>query len=429
MSRKINRSVSALTTVILIMAVLVGGFSIGYHYVISQNKRFSQYDTQNIAIGSHGEDKKIVIGKDTPGAVMVYVRYGERTSDIARKLEKLNLISHPSLFVLMSKINGFDGGYQYGTHFLKEGMSYDEIMYNLTLKPSASNITFREGLTYKQMKQLLHERGVLFDEAMMDDIINSPRKYFADMPLLETLKALPGREWLLQGYLFPDTYSFDLNTDSRTIIETMLNNAELRITSDYHKRAKKMGMSMDEVINLAAIIQMESGNIQEMYKISRVFHNRLDMGMALQSCATINYVRAEQNLPRLLVISENDLNLDTPYNTYKNIGLPPGPICNPGLEAIRAALYPSNEPDDRKLLYFSATGDGHNVFSDTFDEHLKNVRKYVLPLAKEQGFDGNLDTGKNVIYSSGGTIIAPTKSKSPKTDSRNEAKPASTKKN
>lgn len=409
MSRKVNRSFVALTSILLIIGVLVFGFTLGYRYVISQNERFSRYDTNDLSGDPLSEEnKKIVITQNTPGAIMVYVRLGDRTSDIAKRLEEAGVINHPTLFVLMSKLNGFDGGYQYGTHFIKKGMTYDEIMYNLTLRPSATSITFREGLTYKQMKQVLREAGVQFDEAEMDDVVQNPTKYFS-YPFLSQIKRTPDRDWLLQGYLFPDTYEFDLNTDSRSIIDTLLRNTQRRISEDYYKRAEKLGMTMDQVITLASIIQMESGNIPEMYKISRVFHNRLEKGMPLQSCATINYVRMENNLPRLIVVSETDLKSDTPYNTYIHKGLPPGPICNPGLEAIRAALYPSIDPGDKGLLYFAATGDGTNVFSSTFEEHVQNVRKYVLPLAQEQGFQGNLDSGDGAVYSSGGDIIVPTK--------------------
>lgn len=412
MSRKINRSFSLLTVVLLILGVLVIGFTFGYRYVISQNERFSRYDTKNLSGDlTSEENQKIVIDRNTPGAVMVYIRLGDRTSDIAERLKEAGVIDHPILFNLMSKINGFDGGYQYGTHFITKGMTYDEIMYNLTLKPSASNITFREGLTYKQIKQVLREQGVQFDESLMDDIVMQPNKYFAGGAngyLFLDDKGLPKRDWPLQGYLFPDTYSFDLNTDSQTIIQTFLNNTQRRIPKDAYERAKKLGMSMDQVVTLASVIEAEAGNIREMYRVSRVFHNRLAQKMPLQSCATINYVRGERNLPRLLVVSESDLNLDSPYNTYLNAGLPPGPICNPGLEAIRAALYPSIDPGDRELLYFAATGDGNNVFANTFDEHVVNVRKYVLPLAQEQGFGGTLDSKSGAVYSTGGDIVVPT---------------------
>lgn len=411
MSRKINRSLSALVVVGILVLVLVLGFALGYRYVISQNARFSRYDTNDLSGDlSSEENQKIVITQDTPGAVMVYVHLGDRTSDIAERLQEAGVIEHPLLFSLMSKINGFDGGYQYGTHFIKKDMTYDEIMYNLTLKPSASNITFREGLSYKQMKQELRAEGVQFDEAEMDDIVQNPSKYFSDYRFLDALTDanLKERPWLLQGYLFPDTYAFDLNTNAQLIIQTMLNNVEHRIGEEYYTRAQKLGFTMDQIITLASIIEAESGNIQEMYKISRVFHNRLAQGMPLQSCATINYVRSERNLPRLLVVSETDLKMESAFNTYQNAGLPPGPICNPGLEAIRAALYPSTDPDEKKLMYFAATGDGNNVFAETFDDHLANVRKYVLPMAKENGFSGEIDSSMGAVYSSGGDIVAKT---------------------
>lgn len=409
MSRKINRSLSALAIVLLLIGSLILGFTFGYRYVVSQNKRFSRYETELKELGEPGseENQRVEITEDTPGAMKIYIRLGERSSDIAKRLEEMGVINHPTLFVILSKLNGFDGGYQYGTHLITKDMPYDEIMHSLTLHPISTAITFREGLTYKQIKQKLRENGINFDEAEMDDAIKNPTKYFEGYDYLEGIPSAGPREWPLQGYLFPDTYSFDLSTGSLTILDTFLRNTDNRVRKEHYERAQKLGMTMDQVITLASIIQEESGNIQEMYRISRVFHNRLQQNMALQSCATINFIRAENNLPRLLVVSENDLQMSSAYNTYQNAGLPPGPICNPGLEAIRAALYPSPDPADKDLLFFAATGDGTNVFSNSFDDHLVNVRKYVLPLAKEQGFDGDIASGSGAVYSSGGDIVAP----------------------
>lgn len=406
--------VTSLCCIILLMFIILFlGFRLGNRYVNSQNERFSQYDLQSrkdktLAVESEEENGKntpaFEITQDTPGAIMLYVNRGDSAKEIAKQLQAKGVIKHPILFEILSKLNGFDGGYQYGTHFVRKNMPYDELMFMLTQQPSTSKILFREGLSYKEMKQVMKEKGLVFDEALMDDMVEHPKKYNLSTSILENLNFNSDRQHLLQGYLFPDTYTFDLNTDAESILETMLENMGSQILPEQYERAKKLNMTFDEVITLASIIEKEAGNLSEMYKISRVFHNRLDQDMPLQSCATINYIRSENNLPPVLIVSQTDLDKDDPYNTYLHKGLPPGPICNPGLEAIRAALYPDTSEKD--LLFFSATGKGDNVFAATFDGHLQNIEKYLLPSAKENGFTGDVVSKDGTVYSEGGDISA-----------------------
>ena len=147
-------------------------------------------------------------------------------------------------------------------------------------------------------------------------------------------------------------------------------------------------MTLDEVITLASIIQMESAIPLDMYKVSRVFHNRLEYGDKLQSCATVNYLRRQQGKEPIFIVSEEDMEMDSPYNTYLYEGLPPGPICSPGLEAIHAALYP--DIDSPNLYYFVSKGDGENYFSSSYEEHERAVEEYLVPL-QENNDDETLD--------------------------------------
>jgi UPF0755 protein len=255
-------------------------------------------------------------------------------------------------------------------------MSYDEIMYLLTLNPETIRITFREGLTYQEMKSQLKKAGINFDEPKLDARVNNPNM-FLDYDFVTDIPISAEREYPLQGYLFPDTYHFDMNTDEETLIERLLENTELKLLPEFYERAEAIGMSMDEVITLASIIQMESAVPGEMYKVSRVFHNRLDNEDPLQSCATVNYIRKGQGKDPTFIVSETDLELEHPYNTYKYAGLPPGPICSPGLEAIKAALYP--DTDNRDLYYFCSRGDGTNYFTTNLDDHNAAVERYLVP--------------------------------------------------
>lgn len=397
MSKTFQKIFSLLILLIFFFCVLALGFFLGNRYVSSQNERFSRYAS---AEGAEWV-KQLESDKD---AVMIFVDYGDNASSLAQKLLEKDLISQPFLFTILSKLNGFDGAYQYGTHFVKKNMPYDEIMFLLTQKPSVKQVLFREGLSYLQMKQVLKQAGVSFDEALMDDIVKNPEKYNFQYDFLKNISNSSQRDNLLQGYLFPDTYTFDLNTDAKSILSMMLFNMSNKATEDQQKRAKSLGMSYDQVITLASIIEKEAGNTQEMYKISRVFHNRLAQGMPLQSCATVNYLREQEGKDPVFIVSAEDLNRENPYNTYKNAGLPPGPICNPGLEAIRAALYPYTAEKD--LLFFSATGLGDNVFASTFEEHLKNVNQYLVPYAAQQGIQTTVANSGNQVYTEGGEIVS-----------------------
>lgn len=358
--------------VVLLMIIMVGitGIFLGYNYVTSQGNRF---DSLQKAL----KDKTLVINKDTPNSVMIVVGAGDDTSDIAQKLKDSGLINNTLVFTLMSKFNGFDGGYLAGTHFLKADLSYDEMMYMLCQEPEVITITFPEGMTYAQVKQKLLDAGLEFDTAKLDECMNSPN-LFVDYKFVSLIQASEGRDFILSGYLFPDTYNFDMNASEEEIVTTFLRNTEAVLYEDFYVRAAKIGMTMDQVMTLASVIQAESGNPSDMLSISCVFHNRLkseDIAMQkLESCATINYLRQNAGLTKVWAASTADQLLESPYNTYLHAGLPPGPICMPGKDAITAALYPSNE----NFMYFCATGDGKGgtAFAVTAEEQAANVEKY-----------------------------------------------------
>ena len=301
----------------------------------------------------------------------------EEEEEIGRKLMEMGVIENVTLWTLMSRINGYDGQYKSGTHYVIKGLNFDELMWNLTQEPQTVRITFREGLNYLQVKEVLRQNGVIFNEDEMDRLMNTPSE-FLDYDLVKQIPAnAPGRDWMLEGYLFPDTYDFDVNVSEKRIIETFLSNTERRLRADYRERAEYLGMTTDEIVTLASVIEMESSRSNERYIVSRVFYNRMEQEMLLQSCATVNYLRAQIGKPPVFIVTNEDLKMDSPYNTYITGGLPPGPIANPSLEAIRAALYPDTESTD--VLFFAAIGNGANVFAATYEEHQQNIEEYVIP--------------------------------------------------
>ncbi|NLM78973.1 MAG: endolytic transglycosylase MltG [Ruminococcaceae bacterium] len=366
-SKKIIRTLSVIVIIFLLISMAAAGFYFGFNYVLSQNARF-----ERLSEVFGGAQNGTGIDKDTPGAVEIVIPRAADTKRIAELLEDKGLIKNIFMFTVLSKFNGFDGSYMAGTHFVLRDMGYDEIMYVLCQNPQAVRVTFPEGLSYREIKTRMREAGVRFDEAVIDSLVRNPQ-LFLDYVFISGIEMRDGRDWLLQGYLFPDTYEFDINTDEETIIRTFLNNTERKLVDEYYERAEHIGMSMDEVLTMASLIQIECEKVEEMRTVSGVFYNRLEADMAFGADPTINYLRKEAGMDVKLWLSTEEIyELDSPYNTYLYKGLPPGPICSPGEFAIRAALWPETHP----YKYFVARGDGYHAFAERLDQHERNIAKY-----------------------------------------------------
>ncbi len=316
---------------------------------------------------------EVKIKADSEGAKMVDIPMGSDTKTIAGILANEGIINKPQIFTIVSKINGFDGKYQAGTHILKPGLEFNTIMTILTGKPESKKVTIPEGLSYRQIVNTFVKKELAtvdkFDYAM------KYQKY--DYDFVKDIKDSNNREFKLEGYLFPDTYEFAMNASEKTIINVMLENFKNKITKEHYKRAKELGMSMDEVITLASIIEREANNTKDRRLVSAVFHRRLksrDLNK-LQSCATIQYVFLNKEGKVHEKLTYEDTKIVSPYNTYIHPGLPPGPICSPGMDSINAALYPDEDTD---YMFFIAGPDGSTKFSKTYQEHLKAMKQYGL---------------------------------------------------
>lgn len=370
-SNKLRRMVAILIVILLLVIAGVAGIFLGYNYVTSQETRFESLES-DLKSGA------LVINRDTPNAVMLVIDSGDDTSAIAEKLYDAGLINNSFVFLMLSKFNGFDGGYLSGTHFLTFDLSYDEIMYMLCQEPEVIKITFTEGMTYLDIKNKLLDSGLEFDPKKLDQLMNS-QNLFVGYDFVSQIAINEDRDYILNGYLFPDTYYFDMNASEEEIIDTFLRNTENKLSKyeDLYNRAEKIGMTMDQVLTLASIIQQEA-KLGDMRTVSCVFHNRLraedPANQKLESCATINYLRQMDGLEKVWSADNPaDRMRESVYNTYLYAGLPPGPICMPGLDAITAALYPTDE----NYMYFCATGiEGGSAFAVTLDEHNANVEKY-----------------------------------------------------
>lgn len=298
-------------------------------------------------------------------AIEVVIPQGASTNDISAILYDKGVIRHPYLFRIISKIQKNDGLYKHGLFLLSASMTYEDIMAELKKNSGRSGtvrFTIPEGFELRQIAERLSEQGLVDKDRFM----KVAEKGQFDYPFL---KNLPDRENRLEGYLFPDTYEVFSNATEEEIIEKMLDRFGQVFSRQYYERAEELGMSVDEVVTLASIIEREAMLDNERPLVSAVFHNRLKSKdyPYLQSCATVQYILKE----RKPILSVADTKIKSPYNTYINPGLPIGPIASPGKASIEAALYPA----DVDYLFFVANSDGSHIYSRTYEEHLRAARK------------------------------------------------------
>ena len=225
-------------------------------------------------------------------------------------------------------------------------------------------ITITEGQSMTQIFKKLEANGV----ASFDSLMNMAQNYdYSYYPLIGALPSNPNRCFTLEGYLFPDTYEFYVGEKPQDAIGRFLRGSKAKITSAHQQQAAALGYSMNDIMIIASLIQREGSNPNEMSKVSAVIHNRLKAGMKLEMDATINYI--ENNVKPYLSGDVNRYNWY--YNTYKCPALPAGPICNPGMGAINAALNPANV----SYLYFCNDTNGNYYYADTLAEHQENLKK------------------------------------------------------
>ena len=290
-------------------------------------------------------------------SVTVKVASGDGILTMADKLYEQGVIKFPFVFKLASMDSKYAGGVVAGDMEIKNGMSYKDILELLCTQRSDRTLTIPEGFEQRQIETRLVENGFCtaeeFEEAVKDD-------YGYDF-----LKDLPDRQYRLEGYLFPDTYKIPEGASAHDIINMMLAEFDSQLTQEMRSRvgtSEVRGLDLDQIVTLASIIERETDGETERAKVASVFYNRIDKKMRLQSCATVQYILGE----RKPVLSVSDTKIESPYNTYQNNGLPVGPIANPGIASIKAALW----PEDTEYLYFVLTTSGDHVFSKTYEEHL-----------------------------------------------------------
>ena len=224
-------------------------------------------------------------------------------------------------------------------------------------------ITINEGDTLTQIFKKLDENGVSDFDALMDTAQNYDYSYY---PLVADIPSNPNRCFRLEGYLFPDTYEFYVDMKPQDAIGKFLRVGKARITDSMKSQASALGYSMYEILTVASIIEKEGANANEVSKIAAVIYNRLESGMKLQMDSSIYYI--ERHVKPYI---SGDINrYNSYYNTYKCKALPAGPICNPGLKTINAALNPA----DVDYLYFCHDENANYYYAETYEEHLENLK-------------------------------------------------------
>ncbi len=290
---------------------------------------------------------------------------GQGVNQISQSLDDAGLINNKFVFETWLWFKRSEDKIIAGVYNIPPGVSIRQLSNILIIGPgdSQSSVTLLEGWTRRLMADYLAKHG--FSAEIFMDL--SAHKYDWD-DIYDFLADAP-RTASLEGYIFPDTYFVDQATTEEDLIAKTLNNFNRRLNSDLRQEIIRQDRSIFEVVTLASIIEREVPSYADKQMIADIFLKRLAAGIGLQSDATINYITGKG----LAQPTQADLDIDSPYNTYKYRGLPPGPIANPGIESIEAVLYPTAND----YYYFLTTKDGEVIYSRTYQEHLDNKAKYL----------------------------------------------------
>ncbi len=265
-----------------------------------------------------------------------------------------------------------------GTYRLSKNMTIPEIVDVLAAGNPARRTTrlvVIEGKTVEEIARTIRDNENIETDADAFLAMCRDASAFAKYPFIAELNNAGERRYVLEGYLFPDTYDIYADSTPEEILDKMLTRYYEVYKGEWVSRAEELDMTRDQVMTLASIIEREASDPEDFYKVSAVFHNRLNAGMKLESCATLNYITGQDRL----VFTENEMSIVSSYNTYLNAGLPIGPISNPGAAAIQAALYPNEEYLEEGYLFFCNANPQETrslVFSKTYEEHQENVARY-----------------------------------------------------
>jgi UPF0755 protein len=364
-----SSGISGLTAIVIVFLalLLIGGAA----YVV--------YSVYTGLGGIQGLVRGSVSQLDTPVSddsrkVTFTVQPGQSAIQIGDELYALGLIRSPLTFRTLVEARGVGSKIESGEYELSPSMTTGEIVTVLSKGASRSGITITipEGWRAEQAAQKVEALGIARSDEVLQLVSGGAR---AGLPLAEPLPAGA----TLEGYLFPETYEVAKGATARTLIEMMARQFDKAVTPKLRQQMTTRGLTLHQAVTLASIVEREAAIPAEQPIIASVYLNRLKRDMPLQADPTVQFAVASANLADALGysywkrdLSRDDLRLVSPYNTYVQHGLPPGPICSPGLAALEAVANPATTD----YLYFVAKGDGSHVFATTDTEHAANVERY-----------------------------------------------------
>jgi UPF0755 protein len=333
---------------LFVLLILIGGAAIGAWFYLGVDRPFKGYD---------GAEQ------------FVEIPSGSGTSAIARRLADAGVIRDEISFKLALWLSGNARRLQAGEYRFDHAISARQVADKIArgdvyVRP----ITFPEGLTAKQMAAVYERKDFGEAQEFLDATKNAALVSAVD-PVAKDL----------EGYLFPDTYKLPRTSTADQLVGRMVGSFMKALTPDVIEQAEARGMNVRQLVTLASIVEKETGNPAERPLVAAVYANRLKIGMGLQCDPTVIYAleragRYHGNLTR------DDLQFDSPYNTYRYAGLPPGPIASPGRASLEAAASPADVP----YLYFVSKNDGSHAFATTLDEHNRNVQEYQVKYFRDK---------------------------------------------
>lgn len=327
---------------IVLLAIIAGSF----FYIISRGETYK------------GPAKNVVIFEIEPG---------DSSASISKRMKDRGLIWNELFFRYYMKDHKLSGNIISGNYELSGEMTIPEIAFIITHEKNREvKITFPEGWDSRKMSERLSANG--FPENEFLEIVKNPPTELTKKYSFFSL--LPGGT-SLEGYLFPDTYFFSQKSGAGEVIGKILNNFDNQFDPSLREEIKRQKKSLNEIVTMASIIEKEVKNDEDRKIVGGIFWNRIKNGQPLQSCATISYILGVSKEQ----YSFEDTRIESPYNTYLNQGLPPGPISNPGISSIRAAIY----PEETNYNYFLSDPEtGKTIFSKNIEEH--NANKFKVGL-------------------------------------------------
>lgn len=309
-------------------------------------------------LGIHQEDNEII----------VEIPKGSSLTDISNILEEEGVVKSGKLFKIWDGYADLAGDYQFGTFVLNTNMSYEEIMIELkqyNIAKESVRVTFPEGSNLFDISKLLEEKGVCTADAFLEALNNTNFGY----TFMEKISDDEMKYFKMEGYAFPDTYDFYLDDNPVSVAQRFLNNLDKKFTDEMYERLDELDITFEEFMTLASIVQAEAPTKDQMENVASVYWNRLHNAAEypkLQADPTRVYGRALKADMQII-----NYDLINAYDTYESEGLPPGPICNPGMEAIMATLYPA----ETDYYYFcSNLKTGECYYATNLEDHNKNLR-------------------------------------------------------